>query len=727
MKTNQDASIHSVVFRKRVISRLLAGQAILLLLALSYVPSYGSDVASDALRITGIERLQNNGYDAQGTKIGIISHGGVQELQPDHCVSFPSSLLPSSSRDAADAWNIIKTVATSAEVYVAQTLDDNENGYFQNALDWLLSKNCRVILCTMLVLREGRLNHASTEGISELVSRRLTEYPDLLFIHAAGGVALGHVLDTYRDLNLNGVHDFKDGAEFVPYSLPDRRSARSFLSWEDKGVVSLDDYDLVLYSLSTGNLAGLSIRNQRIADPAPAFEEIAYTNGSGVDPEILAPSVYGTRAVNLRPFHLYCYRTDRPAMQIIDPKYNTRDGSTSSLSNVSSVISVGAAQNWTNSNSANWGVQPYSCWDERNPLRKPDLIAPDWRISSVSDELDEFPTAGCAAYVAGTAALLLQYANGIGAPNSAVRDALIQSVTPMVQVEGSGRGFLNASGAFDWLGNQYGPSPTITPTGLPTETMTPTNTPTFSSTPTISPTATATYTPVLTNTPTYTPTAAGTAVVNVKAVDYDSGLPIEGLAVHLFVKRPPGHFPQALTNSSGIAVFEGVPLGSALIYGATHGYLAPSKEINVDGRLVLLETNQRVGQFGMLSVFVATQEQVPILGALISVDGSQKQTDDYGQCSFDRLYYDFPYTVSVEPEHYFPGNSVEFTLSQNHPLFFAGFTLGQQAEGPSALLNIVAFWHQGGSGPTSDLNGDGEVNSLDLFLFAQGWRVPTTP
>ncbi len=212
----------------------------------------GSTV-SEGVRLMGVEAWHSENIKGQGIKIAVIDGGfkGYKaklgsELPPAERVivrSFTSEEdIEADERHGTAVAEVVYDIAPEATFYLINFDSDVALG---RAVDYLIAEGVQVINTSFNFLTgcpwEGT-------GIIEPIVRK-ARAAGIFWAVSVGNHGTEHWEGTFTDPDNNGFHNFADKDESLSFEADPEETGpiRATLSWEDKCVGALDNYELLLF------------------------------------------------------------------------------------------------------------------------------------------------------------------------------------------------------------------------------------------------------------------------------------------------------------------------------------------------------------------------------------------------------------------------------------------------------------------------------------------------
>ncbi len=223
------------------------------------------------------------GDNGSGIKIGVISNGVDSRSSSQTTGDLPP--------DGNGLTVLSNTVGGDEGTAMLETIYDMVPGAglyfhdygsdvlsFMSAIDDLVNAGCNIICDDVSWITQPFFE----DGIVAQHIDSLLSTNDILYITPAGNNSISHYQGEYNRLSgTYAQHDFSNGTSNTPYlyfNLPAGGNVRLVLQWNDKFGSSGNDYDLYLYSYSSGSFVAQSTNYQNgSGDP---LEFISYTANS---------------------------------------------------------------------------------------------------------------------------------------------------------------------------------------------------------------------------------------------------------------------------------------------------------------------------------------------------------------------------------------------------------------------------------------------------------------
>lgn len=355
------------------------------------------------------DQVRTAGWTGRGVRVGVFSDGigdiGTScvagELPASTCSSigahsfsarFDGDLYAGSEGTAM--MEIVADVAPNAELFFSNASTALE---YLDAIDWFENvAQVDVIaddVAWLIGLYDGRgwvaqrAAGATASGIA---------YVAAVGNSAVGNSAEQHYEGTYQPEDPSAdytFHLFQAPFNVVRLSAPVGSDVVAYLSWDDPYGGSKNDYDLVLFDEAGNPVA--SAEDTQDGEPGDLpVERLTFTNTTASDILLLAIAGY----LRPQPRSLEIFLTD--PTDLLDNV--TPSGSVLTPEDGPGVISVGAVAAATPDT-----LETFSSWGPTNDGRlKPEVVAPDRVLTSVSGFRTFTGTSAAAPHVAGVAALL---------------------------------------------------------------------------------------------------------------------------------------------------------------------------------------------------------------------------------------------------------------------------------------------------------------------------------
>ncbi|MCB9794045.1 MAG: S8 family serine peptidase [Alphaproteobacteria bacterium] len=366
----------------------------------------GRWVAQEALDVTGAGAWHDAGYQGQGVKLAVFDlqwYGAeLDELElgafethdcwlHEACTPEMDTLRPRFSWESGGhgmaCAELVRDIAPGVELHLVRV---NGQTSFRNAARWAVREGIDVVSLSMSFFNASFYD--GTGPISSIVEEMSAG--GVLLVTSSGNYADGHWLDTFRDVDGDGIHDFDGGSEYLPIWLEAGRRRGLSINWDNYGRCGDTDLDLYLYD-QDGDLVGRATEAQEegadrcspVERLAPLLEEDQWTYLQVVraagDPDVRWNLIANAGSV----------WNSMPEYSVTDP------GTHHQAFTVGAVRANGYAEN---------GPEYFSSWGPNMAgALKPDIAAPDGVSTSYYAHTGFYGTSAAAPIAAAAVALVM--------------------------------------------------------------------------------------------------------------------------------------------------------------------------------------------------------------------------------------------------------------------------------------------------------------------------------
>jgi len=187
------------------------------------------------------------GANGRGVKIGIISNGAQSYANAQAAGELPDSvhiLTPGNGDEGTAIMEIIHDMAPEAELYFAAYGGNSDN--FQAVVTMLARLGCTIICDDVYFFAQPFFEDGD---VALHLKGVLEEYPDLIYVTAAGNFSILHYLDTARFTIPYAMGYLQDlsgtNLPFVTLEIPPNSRAIITLQWSEIFGQAAIDFDLI--------------------------------------------------------------------------------------------------------------------------------------------------------------------------------------------------------------------------------------------------------------------------------------------------------------------------------------------------------------------------------------------------------------------------------------------------------------------------------------------------
>lgn len=363
-----------------------------------------SSIGSEAVDAMNVDAWHEVGHRGDGVSIAVFDiqwfgrelNPYLADLPSHDCFGHRSCALPIDTVNPQFAFEtgghgiacaeVIRAIAPDANVHLVRV---NGLTALENAVEWAVSEGIDIVSMSMSFFNESFYD--GTGSISDAMD--VLAAGGTLMVASAGNYARQHYSDRFTDTDLNGVHEFENGSEYLAVHLSEGTTKLSVI-WDEYHQCGTTDIDAYVYN-QNGALVGRSTRTQSSENdgcfPTETVTAVAAEDGwhylkihkasgpSGVEFNVLTRSGYLYRA--------------QASGSVTDPGSHP------------SVFTVGAVD------ADNYRFNPIEGFSSQGPtpagVRKPDIAGPDGLTTSTYGPGRFFGTSASTPSVAAAIAVIM--------------------------------------------------------------------------------------------------------------------------------------------------------------------------------------------------------------------------------------------------------------------------------------------------------------------------------
>lgn len=373
------------------------------------VPEVTGWVPTEGIEALAAEPWHAAGFDGSGVKIAIFDIQWFQvEFQADQlnletlgqthdCRTHQSCLTPidtiapdfsfETGQHGVACAEVVHGIAPGAELHLVRV---NGLTTFENAVSWAIHSQMDIVTMSMSFFNESFYD--GTGAINAQAERLIDA--GILLVASAGNYARQHHWASFKDVNLDGRHDFDWGTHYLPIDLPAGTTTIS-LMWDDFRSCGATDLDAYIYNMD-GDLVGKStaIQSQDEAENCRPVETVSARAASSGWHFLVVHRKAGTEDVRFdiltRAGSVYLSHADR---SLTDPGSHP------------AVFTVGAVR------AANYRFNEAEGFSSHGPshagVDKPDIAGPDGLTTFTYGKRGFYGTSASTPAIAAAIALLM--------------------------------------------------------------------------------------------------------------------------------------------------------------------------------------------------------------------------------------------------------------------------------------------------------------------------------
>lgn len=367
---------------------------------------YDAWEAKDAL---GTEPYHAAGFDGSGVKIAVFDYlyfGAT--LQADElgayethdCMTTRSCELPLDPESPTFTWEVgshglacaetIRDLAPGAELHLVRV---NGQTSLENAVDWAIRNQIDIVSMSLSFFAQS---YGDGSGPISAAVERFADSGGL-FVTSAGNYATEHTVDTFRDEDGDGWHEFPNGSEYLAVDMA-AGDTRMYLTWDEFSTCGTTDLDVYVMDKSGAYVGRSEERQEAVSDTNRSCEPIERVVATAATSGWHWIRVRRAQGTALPNFTIYARNADLaapiPQGSIVDP------GSSPAA------FTVGAVR--ANSTYLTNGPESFSSWGPNSRgLPKPDIAGPNGLTTSVYGVTGFYGTSAATPAVAAAVALLM--------------------------------------------------------------------------------------------------------------------------------------------------------------------------------------------------------------------------------------------------------------------------------------------------------------------------------
>ncbi len=226
--------------------------------------------AADAMQV---DAWHQAGYTGMGVKVAIFDMQyfdtglNIEELgdfETHDCYVHPQCTVPIDPLRPAFSFEegvhglacaeIIRDMAPDAELHLVRV---STTTTLENAIEWAVREGIDLVSMSLSFFNESFYD--GTGPVNELMPDMAAG--DVLMVTSAGNYAEEHWVEDFKDLDLDGYHEFPWGTQYLPIYLGGGGRSSIYVNWDQYGFCGETDLDVLVYR-SDGVLAGRSEERQ---------------------------------------------------------------------------------------------------------------------------------------------------------------------------------------------------------------------------------------------------------------------------------------------------------------------------------------------------------------------------------------------------------------------------------------------------------------------------------
>lgn len=210
--------------------------------------------------VLNIHPWRERGHEGQGVKLAVFDIEWFgEEFTPElaqasthDCFVHPSCMMPidpngvhftsERGKHGIACAQVVLDIAPKVDLHLVRV---GSRTTFENAVDWAIREEIDVITMSLSFFNESFYD--GTGPIAEQVER--LNAAGVLMVTSAGNYARNHVRDAFRDVDLDGWHEFDHGSEYLPVYYTPGVHRVNFL-WDEFDHCGISDFDIYIWSPS---------------------------------------------------------------------------------------------------------------------------------------------------------------------------------------------------------------------------------------------------------------------------------------------------------------------------------------------------------------------------------------------------------------------------------------------------------------------------------------------